>query len=32
MYIVTKKLFVDMWKGHSLEVHCTNIQVKILIK
>ena len=26
------KYFFYMWKGHSLEVHCTNIQLKIFIK
>ena len=23
---VTKNIFFYMWKGHRLEVHCTNIQ------
>ena len=27
-----QKIYFDMWKGHSLEVHCTNIQLKIFIK
>ena len=30
--IRTQKLFVDMWEGHILEIHCTNIQRKRLIK
>ena len=24
----TPKIFFDMWKGHSIEVHCTNMQLK----
>ena len=27
-----QKIFFDMWKGHSLEVHCTNIQLNIFTK
>ena len=28
----TQNIFFAMWKGHRLEVHCTNIQLKIFIK
>ena len=28
----TQEILFYMWKGHSLEVHCTNIQLKIFIK
>ena len=28
----TQKISFDMWKGHILEVHCTNIQLKIFTK
>ena len=31
VYLYPNFLF-DMWKGHILEVHCTNIQLKIFIK
>ena len=31
VYLSPKKK-IDMWKGHILEVHCTNIQLKIFIK
>ena len=27
-YICTQKYIFYMWKGHNLEVHCTNIQRK----
>ena len=27
-----QKIFIDMWKGHILEVHCTNIQRKRFIE
>ena len=30
--ICHQKIFIDMWKGHILEVHCTNIQRKRFIK
>ena len=29
---LSPKIIFDMWKGHSLEVHCTNIQLNIFIK
>ena len=28
----TQQIFFDMWKGHRLEVRCTNIRLKIFIK
>ena len=28
VYLSQKKKKIDMWKGHILEVHCTNIQRK----
>ena len=31
VYLYPKNIF-DMWKGHILEVHYTNIQLKIFIK
>ena len=31
MYLYPKNIF-DMWKGHNLEVHCTNIQRNRFIK
>ena len=32
VYHVPPKIYFDMWKGHSLEVRCSNIQWKIFIK
>ena len=31
VYLYPQIIFV-MWKGHTLEVHCTNIQSKRFIK